>query len=66
MAKDSKDLEELMKAAHHIDYEIWMMTESAKKLQEMTPGPDVIYNALVESFLVHARGLIAFLFPNAA
>jgi hypothetical protein len=64
MAKTLKTTKELIDAAPHIDYEIRMMTESASELQARTPEPTVVYNALLESFLVHARGLIAFLFPE--
>ncbi len=51
----------------HLRYELWMLL----RLGESLPAPDshneqekVLYNALIEAFVVHLRNLIGFLYPD--
>lgn len=57
-----KELATLRKAAFHLQYEIGMLFETAHKLE--TCDDVVLYNALLESFLVHARNLIFFFYED--
>lgn len=56
---------ELVDASSHVYYEYWMMNEVADALTSGT-GDDVARNALLESFLIHARSLADFLSGTTA
>ena len=47
---------------YHLNYEIWMLEEANKKHHD---SDQVINNALIESFCVHARNLIEFFAEEA-
>ncbi len=52
----------LQEASFHLQYEIGMVFETAHKLSEK---PDiVIYNALLESFIIHTRNLVHFFYND--
>ena len=55
--------EELKSAAVHLHYEISMLFE-AVKLAGTAPQPSSLWNAVLESALVHARVLFDFFDPN--
>lgn len=61
-----KDLREY--AAEHICYELNMLLASASLCQANTPSNSLIgfpiHNAALESFCIHARNLINFLYPE--
>src|SRR5262245_15039237 len=48
----------------HLDYEIKMLHETRKALRGETVSANVIANALMESFCIHARNLNEFFFEN--
>jgi hypothetical protein len=48
---------------HHLDYEIWMLVESAQAWHEGLPKP--VRNAVTEAFAIHLRNLIMFLDPKS-
>lgn len=54
-------------SAEHLRYEIGMFVETATVLAQIMPTqvPKVIKNALVESFAIHVRNLIEFLYLPA-
>ena len=54
----------LQGALINLEYEIMMLKYVAHILAIENRGKDVIYNALLESFLIHARILIDFLYRD--
>ncbi|MCA1807047.1 MAG: hypothetical protein LC687_04250 [Actinobacteria bacterium] len=54
--------EELRAASNHLYYEIWMLYSAAHRLPAATHGT-VAHNALIESFAIHLRAVLDFLFP---
>ena len=61
---ENRTVEELKKALESLNYEVWMLRSLANILAIDNQGTGVIHNALVESFLIHARILIEFLYKN--
>ena len=55
---------ELQSALTHFDYEVSMLSETARLLSDPNTANTPIENALLESFTVHARALIHFVFPS--
>src|SRR5258706_1833621 len=64
----SKPPSELTRLSQHIDYEFQMLISTAAALPSQLHLPksleDLIKNALLESFLIHARSLYHFLFSD--
>jgi hypothetical protein len=56
--------EELIAASRHLDYELRMLEETALKLSTRGCGDHVTTNAILESFAMHARSIIWFLYPQ--
>ncbi len=54
--------EQLQAAAEHLDYEYQMLVAVARALASGTQ-PGWLTNALLESFVIHLRALIDFLYP---
>jgi hypothetical protein len=58
--------DDLKKVSEHLHYE-WVMLNSVAQAMVMNfAGAGVLNNAMLESFAVHVRGLIFFLFPENA
>ena len=53
---------ELKEASDHLHYEIWMLTSLAHGIGSGIAGQGPIANALLESFVVHVRALMEFLY----
>src|SRR5947209_9476026 len=64
MADTSKTPADLIAASEPLGYEIDMLFGTAEGLTSRLFGPGVIQNALIESFAMHARALLAFLYPE--
>jgi hypothetical protein len=64
MNRKARTREELIEAANHLHYEIWMFKSLARALGTGAFRNSVINNALLESFTVHARILLDFLFAD--
>lgn len=63
--KESPTVEQLKGALKNLkNYELWMLYSLANILAVDYKGTGVIHNALLESFLVHARILIEFFFKD--
>lgn len=63
MLPHTRTPEELQKASNHLAYEYQMFNATAEKLAQ--PAPDkATTNAFIESFAIHARILMAFLFTE--
>jgi hypothetical protein len=56
----------LKRAASHVDYEVWMLGETSRRLMQDGPnaGDEIQRRALLESWCVHLRNLIEFFHPN--
>ena len=68
-ARGERPTEELHGIWQHLVYEIQMCFEAGKMLSTFKPNEvrdedRVIHNALIESFTIHARSLVAFLYPE--
>ena len=61
---ENRTVEELKGALEHLKYEVWMLWSLAHILAADNQGQGVIHNALLESFLIHARILTEFLYRN--
>ena len=59
----SKD--ELRKASDHLNYEIWMLDCMATALALGLAGDGRMKNSFLESFVIHARALLQFLYAEA-
>ncbi len=57
----TRSSEERVLGLGHMKYEVGMMVEAAKRLQDVKDEPGFVRNVLVEVTLVHARNLIEFL-----
>jgi len=66
MARKVRTKEELVEASDHLHYEIWMFLSLANGLASGLCGQGVLNNALLESFTVHARILLDFLYTERA
>ena len=64
MNRRKRTQEELRKASDHLHYEVWMFTSLASGLASGITGESVINNALLESFTIHARVLLDFLYAE--
>jgi len=62
MNRKIRTREELIKATNDLHYEIWMLQSLAKALSTGVFGNSVINNAPLESFSIHSRILLDFLF----
>jgi hypothetical protein len=58
--------DDLKKASEHLHYEWDMLNYVAQAMVMNFAGSGVLNNAMLESFAVHVRGLIFFLFPEKA
>ncbi len=61
---EKRTLEELKDALERLKYEVWMLWSLANILATDNQGKGVIHNALLESFLIHTRILIEFLYKD--
>ena len=51
-------------AEEHLRYEVWMLHSTAQELAKGVP-PGFLHNVLLESFTIHLRAVIDFLWPPA-
>ena len=64
IARKRKPQEILRKASDHLFYEIWMLQSVIKGIASGIAGESIINNALLESFGIHARAVLDFLYSN--
>ncbi len=62
MGRKERKEKELKEASDHLHYEIWMLTSLAHGIGSGIAGQGPIANALLESFVVHVRVLMDFLY----
>lgn len=64
MSRKTRTKIELVNASGHLCYEIWMVHHMGHSLATGLAGQGPIHNALVNSFAVHVRNLIEFLYDQ--
>jgi hypothetical protein len=64
-ARKQRTVEELKEASNHLHYEAWMLTSLASGLASGIAGQGPVANALLESFVIHVRALMDFLYAEA-
>src|SRR2546426_9248846 len=64
MARTKRTQTDLRAASEHLHYEAWMFTTLARALATGVFGQGAIANAILESFTVHARALLDFLYAE--
>jgi len=64
MARTVRKVEELQESSNHLFYEVWMLTSLANGIASGIPGQGPIANALLESFIIHIRAVIDFLYAD--
>jgi len=64
MARLQRTDQELQKASDHLHYEIWMLASLANGIGSGIAGQGPIANALLESFVIHVRALMDFLYND--
>jgi len=64
MTKKKRSTQELRDASEHLDYEILMLSSVAHALDSGVAVLSPMNNALIESFVIHLRNLMEFLWPE--
>jgi hypothetical protein len=64
MTRRRRTRAELIDASEHVCYEIWMMHHMGKALTAGMAGSGPIHNAFTNSFALHVRNLIEFLYET--
>ncbi len=67
MSKKPRSNDELIAASYHLAYEIEMMRGCAVCLSQIPQPPPhaIIFNALLNSFLMHVRNIVEFLYTES-
>ena len=55
---------DLREASNHLHYEVWMLTSSAQAMASGIANNGWLKYALLESFVVHVRGVMDFLYND--
>lgn len=63
--RPTRKIEELRGASKHLHYEVAMFFILARALASGVFGEGILHNAVLESFIIHARILLDFLFLKA-
>lgn len=66
MARKRKTVNQLVQASEHVCYEIWMMHHLGHALATGLTGEGPIHNSFVNSFAIHVRNLVEFLYESKA
>ena len=64
MPRPKRTVEQLRAASEHLHHEVSMFDATGRALGSGLFGPGAATNAVLESFTVHTRALLQFLFPN--
>nr|MBP7322114.1 hypothetical protein [Deltaproteobacteria bacterium] len=64
IARRQRSKRELQKASEQLYYEFWMLTSVAKGLASGIAVKGWLQNALLESFIIHVRALLDFLYTD--
>jgi len=64
MARPTRTLEQLLESSEHLYYEVWMFSVLVDGLESGIAGQGPIANALLESFVIHVRAIMDFLYAD--
>ena len=64
MPRQQRTIEELQKVSNHLHYEVWMLKSLAQALASGIAKEGWLPNALIESFGIHVRGVMDFLYDD--
>ena len=64
MDRKERTKKELIEASNHLNYEFWMLNSLSVGLASGLVGQGPLQNALIESFVIHMRALIDFLYSK--
>lgn len=64
MGRKKRTPDELRRVSEHLHYEVQMLLGSAQGLDSETKAKGTLHNALVESFAIHLRNMLDFLWPD--
>src|SRR6266545_7176717 len=64
MSRKARSVDELREASNHLHYEIWMLTSLANSIASGIAGQGPVANALLESFVIHVRAVMDFLYAD--
>src|SRR6476620_6674648 len=64
MGRTTRKLEELQESSNHLFHEVWMFISLANGLASGIFGEGPIVNALLESFVIHVRAIMDFLYAE--
>lgn len=66
MTRKKRTVEERQKVLPHVEYEVNMLVTVANALASGLVAGSLLANAMVESFVLHTRNLIDFLWPEGS
>jgi hypothetical protein len=64
VGRKKRTADELRRISEDLHYEVQMLLGSAQALASETTGEGTLRNALVESFAIHCRNMLDFLWPD--
>lgn len=64
MTRKQRTSDELKEASNHLQYEYWMLNSLAQAIASGISNQGWLTNALLESFVIHVRGLMDFLYND--
>ena len=64
MTRKRRTVEELHRVSEHLQYEISMLQSMANGIASGVAGQGPIANALIESFVIHVRNMLDFLYAE--
>lgn len=64
MGQINRSVEQLQKASEHLYYEFWMFRSLANGLGLSLIGDGPVGNAMLESFVIHVRSIMYFLYSE--
>lgn len=64
MNRKKRSLEQLRQISAHLHYEVEMLSSAARGLASGIASGSAMNNALLESFAIHLRNLVEFLWPE--
>ncbi len=65
MPRKTRTADELREASNHLHYEVWMLSSLANGIASGISGQGPIANALLESFVIHVRAIMDFLYADS-
>lgn len=64
MPRKQRSNEELQEVSNHLHYELWMLSSLAQAMESGIADRGWLANALLESFVIHVRNVLDFLYND--